>query len=86
MEMRVNVIINTFHMVKIATVLMHPVAPKGTEMICEYLNFGEEFWSWERIFDPVYDFMNDQENHSLKFLEPKVDFFEKHESQYIKDN
>ena len=68
-------------MVRTATVLMHPIAPKGTEMILEYLNLGEEFWNWERIFDTIYDFMEDPENHKLKFLEPRVDFFEKHPSQ-----
>jgi methionyl-tRNA synthetase len=63
---------------------MHPIAPEGTEMIREYMQLGEEFWSWERIFDTVYDFMEDANNHKLKFLEPRVDFFKKHPSQ-LKD-
>jgi methionyl-tRNA synthetase len=68
-------------MVRIAAVLMHPVAPEGTEMIREFLNLGEEFWSWDRIFDPIYTFMHDPEAHRPKFLEPRVDFFGKHPSQ-----
>ena len=39
-------------------------------MIREYLRFGEEFWSWDRIFDTVYSFMEDPVEHRLKFLEP----------------
>ena len=86
-DLRFQVLIDTFHMVRTATVLMHPIAPEGTEMILEYLNLDkddEEFWSWERIFEPVYEFMNNPKEHELKFLEPRVDFFKKHPSQ-IKD-
>lgn len=66
---------NTFHMVRVAAVLMHPIAPKGTEMLREYLGFGEDFWSWDRIFDTLNDFCADEGEHKLKFLEPRVDFF-----------
>jgi len=50
------------------------IAPEGTEMICEYLNLGEDFWNWNRIFDTVYDFIDNPCEHNLKFLEPRVDF------------
>ncbi len=78
---RFQVVIDTFHMLKTATVLMHPIAPEGTEMIREYLGLGEELWNWDRIFETIYDFMDNPENHTLKFLEPRVDFFTKHPSQ-----
>lgn len=76
--------IDAMHMVRTAAVLMHPVAPKGTGMILEYLNLdeAEEFWNWDRIFEPVYTFMDNPEDHEFKFLERRVDFFEKHPSQY----
>ena len=83
-ELRFQVLVDTFHMVRTATVLMHPIAPEGTEMILEYLNLdknAEEFWSWEYVFEPVYVFMSNPEKHKLKFLEPRVDFFKKHPSQ-----
>lgn len=79
--LRSRVLVDSFHMVRTAAVLMHPIAPEGTEMIREYLGFGEEFWNWERIFDTIYDFMDDPCKHKLKFLEPKTDFFIKHQSQ-----
>ncbi|HZK34626.1 MAG TPA: class I tRNA ligase family protein [Bacillota bacterium] len=81
-EGRAQLLADTFYMVGIASVLMHPIAPLGTEMILEYLRLDESFWSWDRIFDTHYDFMDDPHKHKLKFLEPRVDFFEKHPSQY----
>lgn len=81
MELHRQVLINSFHMVRTATVLMHPIAPEGTEMILDYLNLGEKFWNWDNIFEPIYAFMDNPEDHKLKFLEPRVDFFKKHPSQ-----
>ncbi|HEX2945773.1 MAG TPA: class I tRNA ligase family protein [Clostridia bacterium] len=82
-EFRAQLLADMFHMVRTAAVLMHPIAPEGTEMIRQYLGFGDEFWCWDRIFDTVYDFMEEPEEHKLKFLEPRVDFFGKHPSQII---
>ncbi len=79
-ELRMQVLRDVFHMVRVATVLMHPVAPEGTELILSYLGFDDSFWDWNRIFDTMYDFV-DGEEHTLKFLEPKFDFFPMHESQ-----
>lgn len=85
-SLRLQILADNFHMVRTATVLMHPIAPEGTEMILEYLRLGEDFWSWDRIFQPVYAFMNDPGSHKLKFLEPRVDFFKKHPSQLVQWN
>ena len=66
-----------------AAVLLHPMAPGGTEMILEYLRLPgceKSFWSWDRIFDTLSDFTGGKD-HKLKFLEPRVDFFTKHPSQ-----
>ncbi|MGE5630551.1 MAG: class I tRNA ligase family protein [Caulobacteraceae bacterium] len=81
MKLHKQVLVDTFHMVRTAVVLMHPIAPVGTEMVLEYLDLGEEFWNWDNIFEPVYAFMNNPAEHKLKFLEPRVDFFKKHPSQ-----
>ncbi|MBF0297078.1 MAG: class I tRNA ligase family protein [Oligoflexia bacterium] len=75
-------LIDAFHMVRVAMILLHPIAPNGTEMVREYLNVGEEFWNWERIFDSIFTFMPDPQNHPLKVLEPRIDFFPKHPSQF----
>ena len=78
---RMQVLADCFHMLKAATVLIHPIAPEGAEMLAEYMNLGDSIFSWERVFCSISDFIEDHETHSLKFLEPRVDFFKKHESQ-----
>ncbi len=79
--LRRTALINVFHMIRTAAVLLHPMAPKGTEMILEYLQLGKDFWSWDKIFDTMASFTNGQD-HKLKFLEPRVDFFTRHPSQF----
>lgn len=77
-EKRIKTIRNVFHMVRTAVALMHPIVPHGTELIAEYMNFGKELWNWEHIFDTLDTFC-DCEEHRLKFLEPRFDFFPMHE-------
>lgn len=68
---------DAFHLVKVSTVLMHPIAPLGTEMVREYLGLGEELWNWDKILDPLPSYFASPASHKVKFLEPRVDFFEK---------
>ncbi len=82
-KLHMQVVIDGFHQLRTAIVLMHSIAPEGTEMIRTYLNLNEDFWDWHKIFQTVYDFMEKPEEHPLKFLEPKVDFFKKHPSQLL---
>ncbi|NLF32992.1 MAG: class I tRNA ligase family protein [Planctomycetes bacterium] len=83
---RRQALIDAFHMVRVAIALMHPVAPEGTEKVRRYLRLGEEFWSWDTIFQPLYAFMADPASHRLEELPPRVDFFEKHPSQVGPDD
>jgi methionyl-tRNA synthetase len=71
---------NIFHMIRTAAVLLHPMAPFGTEKVREYLQVDERIWSWDHIFEPLTAFTG--ENHKLKFLPPRTDFFTRHESQF----
>ena len=71
---------NLFYMIRIAGVLLHPLAPFGTEKLREYLQVDEKIWSWETILEPLTYFTG--ENHKLKFLPPRTDFFTRHESQF----
>jgi len=80
-ELRRKTLVNVFHMIRTAAVLLHPMAPRGTEMILEYLQLDESFWSWDRVFDTISDFTGGND-HRLKFLEPRVDFFTRHPSQF----
>ncbi|MDE6594853.1 MAG: methionine--tRNA ligase, partial [Oscillospiraceae bacterium] len=84
-ELRRKWLINVFHMIKTAAVLLHPIAPVGTEMVRDYLNIGEEMWNWDYIFDGLADnILKGETEHEIKFLEPRVDFFKRHESQFNK--
>jgi hypothetical protein len=65
-----------------ATVLMHPIATTGTELILEYLTLvGFGIGSVLLILFMISWRIR---KYKLKFLEPRVDFFEKHPSQYKK--
>ncbi|MBK1813345.1 class I tRNA ligase family protein [Clostridium sp. YIM B02505] len=80
-ELRRQVLIDSFHAVRTAITLIHPIAPNGCEMVREYLNVDEKLWSWDYIFSPINELLGDPATHKLKYLEPRVDFFAKHESQ-----
>ncbi len=70
---------DTFHVVRTATTLFHPITPLSCELIRQYLGVDERLWDWNYIFEPLTFFV--QENHQFKFLEPRTDFFQKHPSQ-----
>ncbi|MFX0547779.1 class I tRNA ligase family protein [Hathewaya histolytica] len=81
-ELKRQVIADCFYACKVISVLVHPIAPGGCEKFKDYLNIGDELWNWDKILDTLNSYFEDGENHKFKFLEPKVDFFEKMEYQY----
>ncbi len=82
MELRKQTLIDAYHMVRVAIALSHPIVPTGCEKAREYLGLDESFWNWDTIFEDIYYFFEDKENHKVKTLEEKEDFFEKHPSQF----
>ena len=74
---------NLFYMIRIAGVLLHPMAPFGTEKLREYLEVDERIWSWETILEPITYFTGKM--HKLKYLPPRTDFFTRHESQFAQN-
>ena len=78
-----QVLIDAFYMVKVATVLSHPVVPSGCEKTCEYLDIDpDKMFNWDHIFDDIYELVDDKNNHKLKELKEKEDFYLKHPSQF----
>ncbi|MBR6232184.1 MAG: hypothetical protein IKQ98_00005, partial [Erysipelotrichaceae bacterium] len=76
-------LIDAFYMVRVAAVLSHPVVPDGCEKICDYLGVDpDKFFSWDHIFEDIYDLIDDKEDHQLKTLKEKEDFYVKHPSQF----
>ncbi len=78
-NLRRQLLIDSFSIVRTMAVLLHPFAPTGCETVREYLKVGEDMYDWSHIFENIEDATN--ENHTFKHLEPKFDFFAKHESQ-----
>ncbi|MDR0920303.1 MAG: class I tRNA ligase family protein [Oscillospiraceae bacterium] len=64
-----------FYVIKTACLLLHPIAPDGVEKVREYLCEDNNLYNWDNAFTP---FTTEKQ---LKFLEPRVDFFVRHESQ-----
>ena len=73
---------DSFHNLRVAASLMHPIVPFGCEKIREQLNLDERLWSWEHIFEPLTFFMDDPDTHALKALAAREDFFAPHPSQF----
>ena len=79
--LKAQTLADAFYGIRVATALIHPIAPTGCEKIREYLNVDERIYNWEYIFSTLTDLFEDAANHEFKFLEPRVDFFKMHETQ-----
>lgn len=80
-EKEKQTIINTLHYIKVAMVMLHPVAPSGIENLAKMLKVDSCIFTWDRVNEPIYNFFDDKENHKPEFIEAKFDFFKKHPSQ-----
>ena len=72
---------NCFYGIRVALVLLHPVAPTGCERVREYLGAEKTIYRWDTIFEPLEVFLKDRKK-AFKELLPRVDFFEHHPSQF----
>jgi methionyl-tRNA synthetase len=86
-EARRQVLLDSFFLLRIATLLMHPMVPVGCEKIADYLSFDfDEFFSWNYDFDNNDELCHgielEDQAHRIHVLPPRFDFFRKHESQY----
>ncbi|MDR1014423.1 MAG: class I tRNA ligase family protein [Coriobacteriales bacterium] len=79
---RLAVLRDSFYLLRVCTVLMHPIVPEGTRTIFDHLAFEgaeREFFSWEHIFKGFEGFFTPEDaekgGHPLKELPPRTDFF-----------
>jgi len=84
---RKQVLIDCAYMLHAATMMMHPIVPRGCEKIREYLQIESTlFYNWDMPLVGLVELFSDEDvaagGHALKELPPKTDFFRKHESQY----
>jgi methionyl-tRNA synthetase len=82
-DLRLQILADMFYGVKIALTLLHPVVPTSAENVKDYLNLNDSLWSWEHIFEPIEAHMEDSNNHSIKGIPPKFDFFANHPSFFL---
>ena len=75
-------IIDCLHMCKVAMVLLHPIAPDSCEKLAKFLTLSEDVFNWDKIEQPIYEFVKDKNMFVPEFLEPRQDFFKKHPSQF----
>jgi methionyl-tRNA synthetase len=76
-----------FYLMRVSVVLMHPIAPRGCELVFEYLaieDFGSRnghagFFDWDHILEPLDLWATEGEalsgGFTLKELPPRFDFF-----------
>ncbi len=86
-EARRQVLVDSFYLLRVACLLMHPIVPAGCEKICDYMSFDfADFFSWNYDFDSNEELCPAMEidagAHRIHELPPRFDFFRKHESQY----
>ncbi len=86
-ELRRQVLLDSYYLLRICTLLMHPIVPTGCETICSYLDFdAAEFFSWSYDFESNDELCDAGEitdgQHQVCELPPRFDFFKKHPSQY----
>jgi methionyl-tRNA synthetase len=83
-EMRMKILTDCFYGIKAVLLLLHPIAPAGCEKVRDYLGFKEEIWNWDNAFSSVEDMLLEK-GAKTRFLEPREDFFRKHESQFAEE-
>ena len=81
MELRKQIVVDCFYACKVMAILVHPIAPEGCEMFRDYMKIGEELWNWDHILKPISFYVGSLSEYEPKLLEPRVDFFKKHECQ-----
>lgn len=86
-DARRQVLLDSFYLLRVCTLLMHPVAPAGCERIAFHLNLPvERVFSWKEAFEGMDELCAEDERaagrHAVVELPPRTDFFEKHPSQF----
>lgn len=86
-QARRQVLVDSFFLLRVATLLMHPIVPTGCEKICDYLSFEfDDFFSWNYDLEDMDELCSAGEiteaRHRIRELPSRFDFFEKHPSQF----
>jgi len=81
-EAKERLIANCLQYIVTSNLLLHPMAPKGTEKVANYLGLDmKKAFSWDYAFEDYLNILTDRKNPKFTFLKEREDFFKKHESQ-----
>ncbi|MDO5043631.1 MAG: methionine--tRNA ligase, partial [Slackia sp.] len=86
-DARRQVLLDSFYLLRVCTLLMHPVAPAGCEKVAVHLNIpASRVFSWSEAFESMDELCEEDERtagrHAIVELPARTDFFEKHPSQF----
>lgn len=81
-EKLASITANTMQMIFVANTLLHPVAPKGTENVADYLGLNKDIcFDWNYIFETYDKVLDKAKGRKIKTLKEREDFFKRHQSQ-----
>ena len=81
-EAKERLIANCLQYIVTSNLLLHPMAPKGTEKVANYLGLDmKKAFSWDYAFEDYLNILTGRKNPKFTFLKEREDFFKKHESQ-----
>jgi methionyl-tRNA synthetase len=78
-DRRAELITDTIHVIKTGVLMLHALVSEGAELVADYMNAKDKLFDWKSADKTFKEICPDVK--SFKFLEPKTDFFKKHESQ-----
>ena len=78
-ERHKQAMINVLYMIRIANLLLHPIAPTGSELVAKYFGVNKDFFSWDGLEKSICDF---NESKKVTAIEARFDFFKKLDYQY----
>lgn len=85
LEDRAQLLSDCLYLTWISSLMMHPFAPSGCDMICDFMNCDpDNFFSWTHDFESLGEVFGEVSTHEVKALPPRFDFFPKHPSQFKK--
>ena len=81
-EKKANLIANTLQMAVVADILLHPIVPKSSENVADYIGLDKNIcYDWNNIFEDFYKLLDKSRENKLTFLKEKEDFFKRSDYQ-----
>ncbi len=85
--LRRQALVDSYYLLRVCTLIMHPIAPSGCELICKHMKVDpNDLFSWDKPFLDNSEIVSDEARNAKESeileLPPKFDFFPKHPSQF----